>query len=126
MNLYQDSDLNILNLLIADIGAGGLINPRKTYEEVEKENVVGHDLYIKTHADFEVGERVQRCYTAPSFDPKNRFGIPTPHANDGRHVRQTLKWLHETESEKASKIVSKRVDDFRERTQPQLGKVHDP
>ncbi|XP_071100743.1 EF-hand domain-containing family member B-like [Haliotis cracherodii] len=109
-----------------DIGAGGLINPRKTYEEVEKENVVGHDLYIKTHADFEVGERVQRCYTAPSFDPKNRFGIPTPHANDGRHVRQTLKWLHETESEKGSKIVSKRGDDFRERTQPQLGKVHDP
>ena len=28
--------------------------------------------------------------------------------------------------EKATKIVSKRVDDFRERTQPQLGKVHDP
>lgn len=28
--------------------------------------------------------------------------------------------------EKASHIVSKRVDDFRERTQPQLGKVHDP
>ena len=28
--------------------------------------------------------------------------------------------------EKTTKIVSKRVDDFRERTQPQLGKVHDP
>ena len=28
--------------------------------------------------------------------------------------------------EKATKIVSKRVDDFRERTQPQLGQVHDP
>ena len=29
-------------------------------------------------------------------------------------------------SEKSSHIVSKRVDDLRERTQPQLGKVHDP
>ena len=28
--------------------------------------------------------------------------------------------------EKTTKIVSKRVDDFRERTQPQLGQVHDP
>jgi len=28
--------------------------------------------------------------------------------------------------EKGATIVSKRVDDFRERSQPQLGKVHDP
>ena len=27
---------------------------------------------------------------------------------------------------KKAHIVSKRLDDFRERTQPQLGKVHDP
>ena len=29
-------------------------------------------------------------------------------------------------SAKKTAIVSKRVDEFRERTQPQLGKVHDP
>ena len=27
---------------------------------------------------------------------------------------------------KKAHVVSKRLDDFRERTQPQLGKVHDP
>ncbi len=54
------------------------------------------------------------------------FGIPNPHHNDGRQVRQTLRWLHDTLAEKATPVVSKRVDAFRERTQPQLGKVHDP
>ena len=44
----------------------------------------------------------------------------------GRHLKKTLKWLHEAEQEKATKIVSKRVDEFRERTQEQLGMVHDP
>jgi hypothetical protein len=29
-------------------------------------------------------------------------------------------------SEKAAHIVSKRLEEFRERTQPELGKVHDP
>lgn len=29
-------------------------------------------------------------------------------------------------SAKKAHVVSKRLDDFRERTQPQLGKVHDP
>ena len=29
-------------------------------------------------------------------------------------------------SSKKTPIVTKRVDDFRERTQPQLGQVHDP
>lgn len=44
----------------------------------------------------------------------------------GRHVKTTMKWMHETEQERATKIVSKRVDEFRERSQEQLGKVHDP
>lgn len=34
-----------------------------------------------------------------------------------------LKKIHR---DKGTKVVSKRVDDFRERTQPQLGTVHDP
>ncbi|PIK52537.1 putative EF-hand domain-containing family member B [Apostichopus japonicus] len=32
----------------------------------------------------------------------------------------------EKQRDKGTKVVSKRVDDFRERTQPQLGTVHDP
>ncbi|ESO84516.1 hypothetical protein LOTGIDRAFT_131996, partial [Lottia gigantea] len=107
-----------------DIGAGGLINPDKNYQQVQDESSVGHDLYVKTHANFDVGERVRRNYTCPSFDINRGYGIPTPHSNDGKEVRQTLKWLQQ--DDQTSKIVSQRVDNFRERTQSQLGRVHDP
>lgn len=87
---------------------------------------MAHDKYVKSHKDYYVGEHVNRAYTCPDFSPYSRFGKPTPHDTAGKAMRQTLKWMHETEKEKATKIVSKRIDDFRERTQPQLGKVHDP
>ena len=113
-------------LFTIDIGAGGLINPNKTYAEVEQESAVGMDLYRQTHSNFDVGEKLHRGYTSPSFYPDNKFGKPTPHNNEGIKAKKSLKWLFETEQNKATKIVSKRVDDFRERSQPQLGLVHDP
>lgn len=109
-----------------DIGAGGLINPNKTYAEVEQESAMGHELYRDTHSDYDVGEQHRRNYTSEGFNARSKFGIPTPHSNDGRKVRQTLRWMSQAQQERATKIVSKRVDDFRERTQPQLGTVHDP
>ena len=86
----------------------------------------GRDLYRRTHAGYRVGEQCNRNYNYPNYNRSNKYGIPTPHENDGRHVRQTLKWLHDDLTEKRAPIVSMRVDAFRERTQPQLGKVHDP
>ena len=44
----------------------------------------------------------------------------------GKNANKSLRWLHDTLANKRAPIVSKRVDEFRERTQPQLGKVHDP
>jgi len=109
-----------------DGSAGELISPYKTWPQVEEESEVGRHLYRMTHADYHPGEKCDRNYTHPSYDDKKRFGIPTPHDNAGRAVRKTLKWLHDTQAAKTAPIVAKRVDDFRERTQPQLGKVHDP
>ncbi|KAK3735039.1 hypothetical protein RRG08_001829 [Elysia crispata] len=109
-----------------DSGAGGLVNPNKTYDQVFKEASEGHDLYVRSHADYFPRERVCRSYTTPNFDPQKKFGLPTPHCNDGKMTRETLKWIHEAQGDRATKIVSKRLDDFREKTQPQLGKVHDP
>ncbi|WAR11450.1 EFHB-like protein [Mya arenaria] len=97
-----------------DTGAGGLINPNKTYERVEEESAVGHELYRQTHLNFNVGEQLHRAYTSPNFKNTNKFGIPTPHDNTGKHLKKTLKWLHEAEQERATKIVSKRVDEFHE------------
>ena len=90
------------------------------------EGEMGRELYRKTHFDFKEGEQSNRGYVNPNYDQDSKFGIPTPHENDGRHVRSTLKWLHDTRCERMTPVVAKRVDDFRERTQPQLGQVHDP
>lgn len=106
--------------------AGELVNPDKTREEVNEEAESGRELYRQTHHNFLVGEAVDRNYTHPSYEKKKCYGIPTPHDNTGGYTQKSLKWLHETQTEKAAKIVSKRVDDWRERTQPQLGQVHDP
>lgn len=103
-----------------------MINPNKTFRSVREEAKVGHPMYVLTHNDYDVGEKVCRSYKQPSYSPDSRFGIPTEHFNDGRNVRKTLKWLQETRQEKATPLVSLRLDKFRERTQPQLGKVHDP
>lgn len=109
-----------------DSGAGGLINPNKTYAQVEEESEAAHDMYVFSHKDFFVGEHKNRSYTQPEFSPTSRFGKPTPHDNCGKRTKQSMKWVYETEKEKAAKIVSKRLDDWRERRQPQLGQVHDP
>jgi len=52
--------------------------------------------------------------------------MPTPHDNEGTQTRKTLRWLNETEGWKASAFTSRVEDDFRERTQWQLGKTRDP
>lgn len=121
---FDESERPLFHIL--DAGAGELINPNKTYAQVAEESAVSHDKYVFTHKDYYVGERVNRSYTNPEFSPYSRYGKPTPHDTTGKMVRNTLKWTYETEKEKAAPIVSKRVDDYREKSQPQLGQVHDP
>jgi len=109
-----------------DCTSGELVNPAKSRDQVNHESAQGKELYKVSHSDYEVGETYDRKYDWSRVKKNSIFGIETPHNNDGIHVRKTLKWLHETQSAKAAQIVSKRVDAFRERTQPQLGRVHDP
>ena len=106
--------------------AGDLINPNKSRVQVEQEGEEGRDLYRKTHFDYLLGEQKNHNYASPSYQRTSKFGIPTPHDNAGGLVKKTMVWLQDAEADKATPIVSKRVDLFRERTQPQLGKVHDP
>jgi hypothetical protein len=113
-------------LTVRDGSASEMVSPNKSRDQVEQETQQGKHLYIKSHGSYEVGERVDRDYDWSWFTRDSVYGVPTPHDNDGIHVRSTLKWLHETESEKAAKLVTKRVDDFREKAQPQIGQVHDP
>ncbi|NXL62230.1 EFHB protein, partial [Chordeiles acutipennis] len=112
--------------VIYDVPAGELINPPKTFEEVDKEAREGHDLYIVSHNDYYVGEAINRKYDSPNFSKSFVYGIETPHFKDGRSVSKSLNWLYELQLKKAAKIISKRSDDFKEKFQPQVGKVLDP
>ncbi|CAK8681440.1 unnamed protein product [Clavelina lepadiformis] len=110
-----------------DEDAGEIINPRKSREQIEEEAKAGHAQYIVTHHAYDVGEMCDRNYDWSKSNPKTtRFGIETPHYNDGKNMMKTLQWSSQKSVQKCTTIVSKRADDFRERTQPQLGKVHDP
>uniref|UniRef100_A0A8C0EQ22 EF-hand domain-containing protein n=1 Tax=Bubo bubo TaxID=30461 RepID=A0A8C0EQ22_BUBBB len=112
--------------VIQGIPAGEIINPPKTSEEVDKEAREGHDLYIVSHNDYYVGEAINRKYDSPSFSKSFVYGVETPHFKDGRNISKSLNWLCDLQSKRAAKIVSKRSDDFKEKFQPQLGKVLDP
>ncbi|XP_022098378.1 EF-hand domain-containing family member B-like isoform X2 [Acanthaster planci] len=123
MDKYQET-FGVKNVF--DVTAGELVSPTKTYQQVMEESEKGRDLYKLTHHEFLVGEAVDRNYDWSRYPKEGMFGIATPHDNDGKHVANTLKWLRNDQLDKGTKVVSKRVDDFRERTQPQLGLVHDP
>ncbi|XP_071239777.1 EF-hand domain-containing family member B isoform X2 [Salvelinus alpinus] len=106
--------------------AGAIINPPKSAEQVATEAQEGHQSYIRSHNAYFVGEQVDRKYKWSRYEKDGRFGVPTPHHNDGRSVSKSLHWLCDTQKHNSAKFVSQRCDDFRERTQPQIGKVHDP
>uniref|UniRef100_A0A4W5NLM2 EF-hand domain-containing protein n=1 Tax=Hucho hucho TaxID=62062 RepID=A0A4W5NLM2_9TELE len=95
--------------------AGAIINPPKSAEQVETEA-----YYIRSHNAYFVEIKWSH------YGKDGRFGVPTPHHNDGCSVSKSLHWLCDTRKHNNAKFVSQRCDDFSERIQPQIGKVHDP
>ncbi|KAM9436225.1 EF-hand domain-containing family member B [Clarias gariepinus] len=112
--------------VLHSLNAGDIINPPKTAEQVEQEAQRRHEQYIRSHSSYFVGERVNRKYDSRSYRKDSTFGVATPHRSDGHNARKSLQWLGDTQANYSAKFVSKRCDDFRERTQSQIGKVHDP
>ncbi|XP_078390981.1 EF-hand domain-containing family member B isoform X2 [Cetorhinus maximus] len=108
------------------ISAGELINPPKTRHQVYEESEKGHPLYVVTHNDYNVGEQRDRKYDWSRHSRYSTFGLETPYFSDGRLTAKTLRWLTEEQQRNSAKIVSKKVEDFREKTHHQIGKVHDP
>ncbi|NXY89752.1 EFHB protein, partial [Alcedo cyanopectus] len=84
--------------VIKDVSAGELVNPPKTLEEVDKEAREGHDLYVVSHNDYYVEERINRRYDSPNFSKSSVFGRKTPHFRDGRGVAKSLNWLCDLQS----------------------------
>ena len=109
-----------------DGNAGELVSPPKPYDQVQSEANAAHDMYVYSHKDYHPAEQVHRKYPSDHYSIHTQFGRPTPHDNAGSMTYKSLKWVHELQSEKASKIVNKRLDDWREKFQDQLGQTRDP
>ncbi|NWW21557.1 EFHB protein, partial [Falcunculus frontatus] len=119
--------LDIINTIFGikifkDLSAGEVVNPPKTFEEVDKEAREGHDLYVLSHEDYYVGEPVNRKYNS-HFDKSFVYGKETPHYEDGRNTAKSLNWVLDLDSKRAPHLVSKRSDDFKEKYQPLVGKA---
>ncbi|KAI3361356.1 hypothetical protein L3Q82_013534 [Scortum barcoo] len=100
-----------------------IINPPKTAEDVEKEAQEGHEAYIRSHNSYFVGERINRKYDWSRYSKDSRFGILTPHFNDGRNLGKSLRWLGETQRFYNPKTVWKRSGN-REKMETQFGKTN--
>uniref|UniRef100_A0A3B4G1A5 EF-hand domain-containing family member B-like n=1 Tax=Pundamilia nyererei TaxID=303518 RepID=A0A3B4G1A5_9CICH len=79
------------------LGVREIINPAKTAQEVEREAEVAHDAYIRSRNAYFVGEQINRNYDRTRYSKDSRFGILTPHFNDGRNLGKTLHWLGESQ-----------------------------
>ncbi|KAK5901462.1 hypothetical protein CgunFtcFv8_026329 [Champsocephalus gunnari] len=99
-----------------------IINPSKTAEELEREAQEGHESYIRSHNAYFVGERIDRKYDMGHYSKDSRFGILTPHFNDGHTIGKTLHWLGETKKFYNPETVWKRSGN-RETMLPQTGKT---
>ncbi|XP_041650213.1 EF-hand domain-containing family member B [Cheilinus undulatus] len=97
-----------------------IIHPPKTTEEVEKEAQEGHESYIRSHKAYFVGERIDRKYDWSHYSKDSRFGILTPHFNDGRDTCKTLRWLGESQKFYNPRTGWKRSGN-REKIMAQLG-----
>lgn len=91
--------------------------------QITNQEKADHRTYLMSHRHLYPGEQVFRAYE-PDFDATKCFGTKTLHRNDGIFVKKNLSWLGE--NDKTTPLVSKRLDAFRERTQPELGRTLDP
>ncbi|KAG7216483.1 hypothetical protein INR49_001969 [Caranx melampygus] len=100
-----------------------IINPSKTAEEVERESQEGHEVYVRSHNAYFVGEQIDRKYDSSRYSKDSRFGILTPHFNDGRTLGKTLHWLGEPQKFYDPKTVWKRSGN-REKMETHIGKAN--
>ena len=82
-------------------------------------------ITVSLSRSYYVGEHKNRVYDL-NFNPKDLRGKPSPHENTGKNIKKAMDWVTETRAEKATPMVNKRVDEFRERSQHQIASVHDP
>ncbi|PAA79042.1 hypothetical protein BOX15_Mlig009714g4, partial [Macrostomum lignano] len=124
-----DKDNTTFGITVEKIGsAGELLNPSATPIELATEAASDANTYLVSHKALLAGEQASRGYNWRLKDAggAKRWGKPTPHDNTGGGTRKCMSWIGDEAAARREALVDKRLDDFRERTQPQLGKNLDP
>ncbi|KAM4600416.1 EF-hand domain-containing family member B [Polymixia lowei] len=104
-NWYNDkTTFGVKPLTRVDVGE--IINPPKTAALLELEAQEGHQGYIRSHNAYFLGERIDRKYNWSQCGKDCRFGVSTPHLNNGHNVARSLRWLGDAQ----------RYDDFIKRS----------
>nr|XP_061789354.1 EF-hand domain-containing family member B-like [Nerophis lumbriciformis] len=103
-----------------DVEAGKLIHPPKTVRDLEKEEEQGHELYVRTHSGYFIGEQIDRKY---NFNKNCRFGVRTPYLTNGSLVNRCMHWMGESRSVKL-RSDWKRHPDSKEKLEQLIGNVN--
>ncbi|KAK5646766.1 hypothetical protein RI129_005230 [Pyrocoelia pectoralis] len=104
------------------VTAKDLLNPPKTTYQVLWDSQVGHELYIKTHNDYNPGEGKDRKYLKPAFNPNKRFGKRCYYDQRGIWVKCACNWCNTDPLTATNSIQA----DSKARQQPQCGKILAP
>ncbi|KAK4880741.1 hypothetical protein RN001_008887 [Aquatica leii] len=107
---------------IPAIPAKIVVNPPKTTYEVLWDSQVGHDMYIKSHNDYNPGEMKNRHYYQPAFKPNKRYGGTLINDPRGIWIRCVCNWCNTKPISSVNTIQADTVA----RTHHQLGKVFAP
>lgn len=100
--------------------AGEVVNPPKSYVDVMEDACAAHDMYRKSHNDYDPGEGVQRNYVEP-YSKDVRYGMKAPVSARECCLKKVMN------SESNEKILISRVlADYKKRTALAIGKVHEP
>jgi len=94
----------------------------KLTEEVER---TAKAMYIQSHGSVGPGQQTQRNYTQ-SFEPKKKFGMPTPHSKEGKSLKSAMHWINHSRAEKVTPLISSAARDFADRYQAPLGAPYEP
>eukprot|EP00912_Choanoflagellata_sp_UC4_P001812 UC4_evm2s1162 len=102
------------------------IQPVRTSEDELIEEAARRKLYLKSHNSYLAGEQTDRNFDWSTFKKDDKYGLPTPHDNDGGQVRSVLTWAPDAEDRRKTRLTSTRLGDFKERYETKLGEVRDP
>ncbi|XP_013871843.1 EF-hand domain-containing family member B [Austrofundulus limnaeus] len=103
-------------------GIRDVINPPKTTGDNEQEAQEGNEGFIRSHNSYSVGEQIDRKYNWGGLSKDSRFGIQTPHFNDGRNLGKNLRWIGEPLKIQDPKAAWKRSGN-QEKLAQQIGNI---